>query len=90
MRVAAAEALGRYGSPTDAAMAVKTLIACGDAENNGVFLALMALNALDYVGESARPFKKEIEALPDKDPQGTTRIPKEVRQLKTSILDGLR
>jgi HEAT repeat protein len=90
VRVAAGEALGRFGSEADSLRASEVLVECADAEKNGVFLSLMALNALDYVGVRARPLRSRIESLPDRDPLATKRIPVEVNQLKTSVLSQLR
>ena len=63
-RIAAAEALGRYGKAGDVKAALPVLLAAADGERNPFFVALLALNALDAMGERAAPVKAEIAALP--------------------------
>ena len=68
VRVAAGEALGRLGSDEDARRALATLVELADAERQGVFVAMAALNALDYMDERASPALERILALPQADP----------------------
>lgn len=69
VRIAAAEALGRYGSDADARKALETLLPYADAERHGVFIAMAALNALDYMDGRAKPALDAIAALPRSDPK---------------------
>ena len=64
VRIAAGEALGRYGSDADAERALAVLVELADAEKNGLHVAMYALNALDYMDGRARPALERIRALP--------------------------
>ena len=64
VQIAAGEALGRYGNDNDSALAAKALITLAAMDKNSVYVSMMALNALDYMGHRAAPFKDEIKKLP--------------------------
>jgi len=64
VRVVAAEVLGRFGSDHEAGMALETLMDLASIEENGVFVSMEALNAIDYMDERAAPAKDRIAALP--------------------------
>ena len=74
VRIAAAEALGRYGSDSDAAKALDVLLEHADAERHGVFVAMAALNALDYMDERGRPGLATVAGLPQVDPNAHSRF----------------
>lgn len=73
VRIAAAEALARYGDEEDVTPAVKTLVELGNANDHGVFVAILALNSLDAVGDKARPFRDQIAKLPVNHPDENKR-----------------
>jgi uncharacterized sulfatase len=50
VRIAAAEALGQFGSGADLDAALKVLVELGPIDKNGVFVSMAALNALDALG----------------------------------------
>ena len=64
VRVAAGEALGRYGSDQDVQRALAVLVELGDAQEHGIYVAMAALNGLDYMDERAGPARERILALP--------------------------
>lgn len=64
VRVAAGEALGRFGSDSDTARALTVLVELADAEKHGIYVAMAALNGLDYMDERAAPALDRIRALP--------------------------
>jgi arylsulfatase A-like enzyme len=64
-RIAAAEALGRYGKPVDVRAALPVLLEAADGQKNPFFVALLALNAIDAMDERAAPIKAQIAALPE-------------------------
>lgn len=66
VQVAAAESLGRFGSEDDASDALELLVDLGNAEKQGPYVAMMALNAIDRMGERAAPALEQIRDLPDK------------------------
>jgi uncharacterized sulfatase len=66
VRVVAAEALGRYGSEADLKQGLAVLVGLANAEDNSVFVAMAALNALDALGDKVSPVADEIKKLPEK------------------------
>jgi len=64
VRIAAAEALGRYGNDADLKQALNALVELGPIGKNGVFVSMAALNALDALGEKATPVARAIQAMP--------------------------
>ena len=84
MRVAAAEALATYaGDEEDAGL--KVLLAHADAKKNSLYVSLAALNAIDRLGEKARPIAKEVHELPTEPSDGKHRAAMGVSRLLTSI-----
>ncbi len=73
VRVPAAEALGRYGSESDAKLAVEALLPLADTRQGGLFLAMAALNALDYMDGRATGALGAILALPTQDARYNSR-----------------
>ena len=66
VRAIAAQALGQYGTDADAAEALDVLIERGSVEKNSVFVAMLAVTALDEMGGRASSAKERIAALPQK------------------------
>ena len=64
VRIAAAEALGRYGTDGDTERALAVLVTLADAGKHGLHAAMYALNALDYMDGRARPALERILTLP--------------------------
>ena len=75
VRIAAAEALGRYGeSPADLEQALSVLGELAPPDKNGVYISILALNAIDVLGDKARPLKAKIQAMPAEDPNAPQRM----------------
>jgi uncharacterized sulfatase len=74
VRVVAAEALGRYGSESDAARAVSLLMELAPLDTNGVFVSMLALNALDALDDKAGSVAGAIRALPQQDSEVPARM----------------
>ncbi|MCI0742909.1 MAG: sulfatase-like hydrolase/transferase, partial [Gemmataceae bacterium] len=70
VRIAAAEALGKYGSDQDASKAVAALAELVSFKKNGLYVAVQALNALGKLGPRAAPALPAIQAAP----QGTDAV----------------
>lgn len=66
VRIAAAEALGRFGEAADVQAALRVLVDLGPWDRNGVFVSMAALNALDALGPGAAPAAAAIQMFPDK------------------------
>jgi len=88
VRVAAAEALGRYGSEPDAAEALDVLLELAPLDRNGVFVSVAALNALDALDSRAAGAVETISRLPKQDPAVPSRMKAYVSNLiKKTIAD---
>src|SRR5262249_42724996 len=85
VRVVAAEALATFGEANDIAPSLKTLLAHADAKKNSLYVSLAALNAIDRLGEKARPIAKELRALPTEPTDAKHRAAMGVSRLLTSI-----
>jgi len=66
VRVVAAQALGQFGSDSDAARALEVLLELASPDKNSVFVAMLALNAIDAMDRRAAPAADRIAALPRK------------------------
>ena len=86
VRIAAAEALGRFGDEQDVGRVLKVLLGYADARQHGLFLAMAALNALDYMDERARPVLSQVSALPTADPEANPRF----RAYLPNLVDKIR
>ena len=85
VRVIAAQALGQYGSREDVDRALSILLAAADLERNGVFISILALNAIDALDDRAAGVKRAIEALPGQDPSVKRRLRSYVPRLLEKI-----
>jgi len=68
VRIAAAEALGRFSSDADARKALEVLLSLSSAEEHGQFISMEALNAVDYMDERAAAAKAKVAAMPQAAP----------------------
>ncbi|MBI1176956.1 sulfatase-like hydrolase/transferase [bacterium] len=80
-RIAAAEALGRYGSDTDAAVALRVLMELAPMDKTNLYVSMMALNAIDAMGDRAKPVVDEAAKLPTTLPGMPRKLAEYVPQL---------
>ncbi len=90
VRIIAAEALGRYGTKSDATKALAVLLQYANPEKNGIYLSMLSLNAIDSMDDRATPARKTIAALPDFDPKANRRLKNYALRLKEKILADLK
>ncbi|WP_417374827.1 sulfatase-like hydrolase/transferase [Gimesia maris] len=82
VRCIAAEALGKYGTQQDVDNAVDTLISLSDQKQEGVYVAMLALNGLDKLGsEKVARVQDQIAKLPLKNAQLDRRLQSYVGRL---------
>ncbi len=74
VRIAAAEALGCYGTPQDLPPSMEVLLALADAPKSSAYIAIHALNAISALGAKAQPWKSKILALGTVDPSSPERV----------------
>jgi arylsulfatase A-like enzyme len=89
VRIVAAETVGHYGAPADLAAALAVLIDLADMEKHGVFVALQALNALDYLDAKAAPVKAQLQALPRQKQRSPQKLREYVPRLLETVLEDL-
>jgi uncharacterized sulfatase len=86
VRIAAAEALARYGEPADLEPSMDVLLELAPQDKNGVFVSIMALNAIDTLGAKAKPWKARITSLPKTD----SRIPGKLNGYVPRLLEHIQ
>ena len=89
VRVAAAEALGRYGNKQDLEAALATLSELLKIRDNEIFIPMMALAVLDAMEDKSLSLRDQIEAMRV---DGITRIRpdgSEIEKLRAKILSDL-
>ncbi len=74
VRIAAAEALGKYGTAEDLRTLMPLLVKLANAPETNAYIAIHALNAIDTLGEKAKPWKTEILAVGVVDPKSPARV----------------
>ena len=90
VRIAAAEALGKYGTAEDLKAALAVLIGLADSVSNSSYIAVHALNAIDALGAKSAPLKDQVAKLRTLDPQSPARVNQEyaarlIDRLKTTL-----
>lgn len=66
VRIIAAQALGQYGSDEDAGKGLKVLLELAPIDKNGAYVSMLALNAIDAMGDRAKSANDTIKKLPQK------------------------
>ena len=88
VRVIAAQALGQYGNRADVTQALPVLLELAPMDKNGVFVSMLALNAVDAMDQRAKSAAEVIRALPTKDPSTPRRMGGYVPNLiKKTLMD---
>jgi uncharacterized sulfatase len=64
VRIAAAEALARYGSAAQTRSAIEVLLELANLDAHGVYTAILALNSLDNIGSKVQGYEERIVKLP--------------------------
>jgi arylsulfatase A-like enzyme len=88
VRAVAGEALGRFTEePLD--QILETLVGASNMDEEGVFPAMYNLNALQMLGEKARPVRDQIKALPSKSSKQLGRVGGYVPRLLAKLNEDL-
>jgi uncharacterized sulfatase len=90
VRIAAASALGQYGGNAELELALRALKELAPPDKNGVLVSMLALNALNGLGDKAASVFPFLEGMPQKDPQAHARYTDYVPRLVKSTLQGNR
>jgi uncharacterized sulfatase len=86
VKIAAAEALGRYGDKADLARVLPLLGSWANLKNNDVWTVMAALNAIGALQEKAAPLSAAINTLPDDGPAPDARF----KEYPTRLLEELK
>jgi len=89
VRSIAAQALGQYGSESEAAEALKLLMELARLDKNGIYVSMTALNAIDAMDERAASAKAAVAALPREHSSVNPRLGAYVPNLIKKILADL-
>jgi uncharacterized sulfatase len=89
VRIPAAEALARYGTPEESSKSLDVLVELANPEVHGFYVACAALNALDYLDEIALPRKADITALPEIDMNVPAKVRGNLNRLRAKLLADL-
>jgi arylsulfatase A-like enzyme len=87
VRIAAATALGQYSSAQDLQAALSVLRELALPVDNGAYVAIQALNAIDALGPKAAPLFDFLKTLPRRDPKAPARANEYVPRLLQRILN---
>ncbi len=89
VRIVAAEALGRYGGDADLQAALEVLLLSADLSRRPLYEVVAALNAIDYLGDSAADARERLEQLPREHPGAPPPFANYVPRLLEKILADL-
>jgi uncharacterized sulfatase len=89
VRIVAAEALGRYGDQQDAAIALRVLLELAPLDANGIYVSVLALNAVDALDGKAKSALETIKRLPRQSPSVPGTMTSYVPRLIEKILADL-
>jgi hypothetical protein len=90
VRIPAAEALARHGTPEESSKALDVLVDLANPKTHGFYVAVAALNALDYLDEITLPRKADIAALPPDDKTVAQKIQGNLPKLREKLLTDLQ
>jgi uncharacterized sulfatase len=85
VRIAAAEALGRYGVPSDRERALKLLAELANWQNNNVFVVMQAFNSIDSAGNLPGWLEEMLGQLPKAGPLPDQRYAEYVPRLLNDL-----
>ncbi len=86
VRVSAARALGQHGNADDLALALPVLKELAPPDQNGVFVSLEALGAIETLGAKADPLREYLRTMPRQDPDADARTTGYVPRLLEHLL----
>jgi uncharacterized sulfatase len=90
VRIAAAEALARYGDDGDLQEALEVLLMSADLDSRPLFEVVAALNAIDHLGGRAAGARERIASLPREHAKAPAPFGLYVPRLVEKVLDDLR
>lgn len=89
VRVLAAEALGKFGPSSELKSSLDVLIDAADMNKHNVWVSMLALNAIDELGDKAKPLLEQVRALPKRNQKAPQRYRSYVPALIKKIVSTL-
>ena len=89
VRVICAQALGQFGSENDLETALPVLLNLSSLDGNNLYIAMLALNALDALDDKAANLAGRIRQLPKTNPSLHPRMRNYIPRLIEKILADL-
>jgi uncharacterized sulfatase len=89
VRIAAGEALARYGGDAVSAKAIDTLIELANLHKHGFYTALQSLNALEEVGVKLKGREQALKALPTEHDSVNNRMRGDIGKALDKVLSNL-
>jgi arylsulfatase A-like enzyme len=86
VRILAARALGEYGNAEDLTLALGVLRETASPKTNGAYASILALNAIDALGDKAVSLQDMLRTLPQNDPAAPGRANGYVSRLLEKIV----
>ena len=86
VRVIAAWTLAQHGSAGDLELGLPVLKALAPPDKNGLYVSMLALNAIDALGSKAQPLMEAVAAMAPNDPSTPPRLSEYVPNLAKRIL----
>lgn len=86
VRVVAAQTLGQYGTAEDLKAVLTTLESLAPPDKTSAYVSMAALNAIDALGDKAKPVYDTLRTMSVKDPSAPGRANEYVGRLKSTIL----
>lgn len=86
VRIACAWALGLYGDESDLNLSLETLKELASPEKNGVYVSLLALNAIDYLGHKGGGLKEYLKGINPVDKTAPARMREYVPRLLSYLI----
>jgi HEAT repeat protein len=89
VRIAAGEALARYGDDAVSSKAIDTLIELANLNKHGFYTALQSLNALEEVGVKLKGREQALKALPTEHDSVNSRMREDIGKALDKVLSNL-
>lgn len=85
VRCVANETVARFGSPRDRSVAIQSLLSLSDPRETNIFVAMMAMNSLDWSQPTAAEVGQRLQGIPDKAAGLSSRYNSYIPNLKKRI-----
>lgn len=85
VRIAAGEAVAKYGAPADVTRALATLLESANPTKTSAYAGIAAMNAISELGAKAAPIHADLKTMPTNDPNAVARANGYVERLRIYV-----